>query len=169
VRLLRVERQDLISDFRFRDQQGDDGFRAEATHRLQPVIAVGSPVAVTVANDDERIEEAIERFDHRHQPLDVRIRRVALKRGRLDPVDRQRDDEDGFAAERIAIGAKHGTPVAFDRRRQRIGRAGILACLRRRQADRGRRLFLSADCLFLLGHARRRIRQFGESSRRVRI
>ena len=62
--LLGVERQDLIGDVRFRDEQRDDGFRAETTHRLQPVIAVGRPVTVVVTNHDERIEKPIERFDH---------------------------------------------------------------------------------------------------------
>jgi hypothetical protein len=61
----------------------------------------------------------------------MRIRRVALKRGWLDTVDRQGDDQDRSAAKRIAIGAKDGATVALDERRQRIGRAGARTRLRR--------------------------------------
>src|SRR5262249_54670123 len=104
-------------------------------------------------NDDERIEETIERFDHRHEPLDVGIRRIALKRRRLDTIDRQRHDQDGLAAKRIAIGAEHHAAVALDERRERVGRAGLCAGLFRREADRRGLLLLSADRLLLFGHA----------------
>jgi len=52
------------------------------------VIAIRRPVAIVVTNHDERIEKAVECFDHRHQPLDMRVRRVALKGRRLDAIDR---------------------------------------------------------------------------------
>ena len=128
------------------------GLRAEPPHRLQPVVAVGRPVAIVVADDDDRIEEAAELFDHRHQPLDVRIRRVALKRRRLDAIDRQRR-----RAARACRRTDRDRRRAPRRRRARrappaIGRAGARARLRRRQADRRRRLLLSPDC-FLFGHA----------------
>ena len=72
-------------------------------------------------NDDDRVEEAVERLDHFHQPLDVRVRRVALIGRGLDAIDRQRDDEDRRAAKGVAIGAEDCAAVAFDDRRQRLG------------------------------------------------
>jgi hypothetical protein len=47
------------------------------------------PVAIVVANDDQGIEEAIERFDDGHQPFDVCVRRIALIWRRFHLVDRQ--------------------------------------------------------------------------------
>jgi hypothetical protein len=57
-------------------------------------------------------------FDHRHQLLDVRVRRIALVGRRLDPIDRQRHDQDRRPAERIPIRPQDGAAVLLDRARQ---------------------------------------------------
>ena len=49
-----------------------------------------------------------------HQPLDVRIRRIALVRRRLDAIDRQRDEQQRRAAERIAVAAEDRAAVLLD-------------------------------------------------------
>ena len=77
-----------------------------------------------------RIEEAAERLDDRHQPLDVRVRRIALVRRRLDAVDRQRREHRRGAAERLAIGREHGAAV-----RRRCAVASVRSAV---VVDRGR-------------------------------
>ena len=55
-----------------------DRTRADLAQRLQTMIAVRRPVAVVLADGDDRIEEAAELFDDIDQPLDVRLRWIAL-------------------------------------------------------------------------------------------
>ena len=84
---------------------------AELLHRLQPMVAVRRPVLVVVADRDDRIEEAADLLDDAHQPLDVRVRGIALEGRRLDACDRQRDEEQRLAAERVAVAREHGALV----------------------------------------------------------
>ena len=77
-----------------------------------------------MADGDDRIEEAADLLDHAHQPLDVRVGRIALIRRRLDARDRQRDEQQRLPAERIAVAAEHGAAVLLDLRRERVERAG---------------------------------------------
>ena len=84
VRLLGIEGENLERDVGFGDDERDHRSGAELPHRLQPVIPVRSPIAVTVAHGDDWIEEPAELLDDVHQPLDVRLRGVALIRRRLD-------------------------------------------------------------------------------------
>ena len=134
-----------------RDEQRDDRSRAELSHRLQAMVAVRRPVAVVLADRDDRIEKAAERLDHVHQPLDVRLRGIALKRRRLDAVDRQRGEQHRRPAERLAIRRQHHAAVGFDlsfersrRRRVDISRVGG------GQADGlGRRFLAASYCAFL--------------------
>ena len=93
----------------------DDALRAELLHGLQAVVAVRRPIAVVLANQHERIEEAPDLLDHGHQFLDVRLGRIALVGRRFDLVDRQRHDQHRRAAERVAIGAQDRAAVVLDR------------------------------------------------------
>ena len=88
------------------------GLRAKLSHRLKPVIAVRRPIAVVLPDRDDRIEESAERLDHGHQPLDVRLGRIALIRRRLDAIDRQRSQDGRRAAERLTVGRQHGASSA---------------------------------------------------------
>ena len=78
------------------------------------MVAVRRQVLPVLAHRDDRIEEASDRFDHAHQPFDVRVGRIALVRRRFDAIDRQRDEQQRRAAERIAVAAHHGAAVRFD-------------------------------------------------------
>src|SRR5450759_5224513 len=71
--------------------------------RLKTMIAVRREVLAVLADRDDRIEEAADRLDHPHQPLDVRVRGVALIRRRLDAIDQQCRDQEWRAAERVAV------------------------------------------------------------------
>ena len=51
------------------------------------------------------------RLDDAHEPLDVRIRGIALVRRRLDALDRQRGEQQRRAAERIVVSRQHRAPV----------------------------------------------------------
>ena len=74
----------------------------------------GVQYCVVVADGDDRIEEAADLFDDAHQPLDVRVRRIALVRRRLDAIDGQRDEQQRRAAERVAVARQNGAAVRFD-------------------------------------------------------
>ena len=87
-------------------------------------LPFGVQYAIVLADQDERIEEAADLLDHRHQFLDVRLGRIALVGRRLDFVDRQRHDQHRRAAERIAIGAQDGAAIVL--RRPRSDRGAIL-------------------------------------------
>jgi len=50
VRLLGIQCEDLVGDVGFRDQQRDDGFRAETAHRLNTVIAIWCEIAAVLSN-----------------------------------------------------------------------------------------------------------------------
>ena len=86
----------------------------------------------------------------RHQPLDVRVGRIALVRRRLDAGDRQRDDQQRLAAERIVVLPEDGAAFVLDLRRELVERAGgDLFGFRRRQPDGPRRDLLPPDDLLL--------------------
>jgi len=78
------------------------------------MVAIGGQVAVLVRNGDDRIEETAERLDHSHQPLDVRLRWIALIGCRLDPIDRQRREHRGSAAEWLTVSSDHHPVVGSD-------------------------------------------------------
>ena len=122
MRLLGVEREDLERDLGVRNEQGDNRLRAELAQRLQAMIAVRRPVPVALTDRHDRIEKAAQRFDDLHEPLDVRLRRVTLVRRRLDTIDRERREEDGGAAERLAVRGEHGAAVLVHLRREPGGR-----------------------------------------------
>ena len=77
------------------------------------MVAVRRPIAIVLANQHQRIEEAPDLFDHRHQFLDVRVRRIALIGRGLDLVDRQGDDQHRRGAEWIPIHPQDGAGVAL--------------------------------------------------------
>src|SRR5207302_8034716 len=74
VRLLGVERENLEGDLRIGHDERGDRADAELLQRLQTMVAVWRQVLAVVADGDDRIEEAADRLDDAHQPLDVRIR-----------------------------------------------------------------------------------------------
>ena len=95
-----------------------DGLRADLAQRLQTMVAVRRPVAVVLADGDDRIEKAAERLDDVHQPLHVRLRRIALEWRRLDAIDRQRRQEHRGAADRLTIRRQHGAAIRLNLSRQ---------------------------------------------------
>ena len=118
------------------------------------MIAVGRPVAVVLPHDDQRIEKAADLLDHRHQSLDVGLRRIALVRRRLDAVDRQRDDEHGAAAKRIAVLPEHRAAVRCDTRRKCCHLVAVDAAdVDGVQSNRLRRHLLAPRRPLLLRHA----------------
>ena len=105
---------------------------AELLQRLQPVVAVRRPVAVLVADGDDRIEEEADLLDARA------ISRLtwASDGSRWygvgsTLVDRQRDEQQRIAAERIVVPPEDGAALVLDLRRELIERAG-----RRRASSR---------------------------------
>jgi len=119
------------------------------------MVAVRREVLAALADDDDRIEEPADRLDDRHQPLDVRIRRVALIRRRLDAIDRQRREQQRRATERVAVTADDSAAVGVNLLGEAVdvGAAG-LACLLRAEPDGCGSDFLAADRLFAWRHAR---------------
>ena len=91
------------------------------------MVAVWRQVLAVVADGDDRIEEAADRLDDAHQPLDVRIRRIALVRRRLDLLDRQRRQHDRLPAEWIVVPTEHGAAIVFNLTGEAVdlGAAGI--------------------------------------------
>ena len=67
------------------------------------MIPVRRPVVAVMTNNDDRIEEASNLLDDGHQALDVGVGRVPLIRRRLNPINRQRDQQYECGAQRIAI------------------------------------------------------------------
>ena len=120
VRLLGVQREDLEGDRRIGHEQRDDRPDAELLERLQPVVPVGREVAVVTTDRDNRIEKPPDRLDHYHQPLDVRVGRIALIRSRLHLPDGQRDQQQGRPAKRVAVAAQHRAAVGFDETGQAV-------------------------------------------------
>ena len=135
-----------------RHEQRHHRLHAELLQRLQPMVAVRREVLAVLAHDDDRIEEAADLLDDRHQLLDVRVGRVALVRRRLDAVDRQRDEQQRRAAERIAVASDDGAAVVFDLRGQPVdvGASG-LARFRGGEPDGRGCGFLAADRLLAGG------------------
>src|SRR6185437_9522589 len=104
VRLLGVEKQNAMRNFRFRHDERDDRLRAELLHRAKSVIAVRRPVFTAArGHGDHGIEIPIELVDRIRDASDVRLGEIALERRRLDDVDRQRGEELPVSAEWIAI------------------------------------------------------------------
>jgi hypothetical protein len=117
------------------------------------MVAVRSPVLVVVTYGDNRIEKPPDRLDDAHQTLDVRVRRIALIWRRLHPIDRQRDEQQWRAAERVVVPAQDSAPVGFDLRRQGVNRGGFdVAGFGGAQANRCGRRFLAANRLLARRH-----------------
>ena len=76
------------------------------------MVPVRRPVAIVFSDRDDRIEKTAELFDHVHQPLDVRLRRIALKRRRLDAIDRERGQQQPDSADRIPVPVNGVPPSA---------------------------------------------------------
>ena len=91
---------------------------------------------------------AIERFDHVHQPLYVRLGRITLKRCRLDAIDRQCHEERRFPAKRVAVAADNRAIVLLDEAREFVEIGRRFARLRGIEAYRLRFLLLATDRLF---------------------
>src|SRR5262245_694650 len=115
VRLLGIEREDLPGDLALGDDERHDRLRAQAAHRRQPVPPVRRPEAFLGRGDrDQRIEEQARLVEHAGELLVMRFRQVALEGRGLDLADRQRGEEDGIAAERLAVGAEHDPAFLLD-------------------------------------------------------
>src|SRR5207244_9995806 len=127
VRLLGVERETLEGDLRVGHDERGDRADAELLQRLQTMVAVWRQVLAVVADGDDRIEEAADRLDDAHQPLDVRIRRIALVRRRLDLLYRKARQHDRLPAEWIVVATEHGAAIIFNLTGEAVdlGDAGI--------------------------------------------
>src|SRR5262249_40414572 len=88
-----------------------------------------------------------------HQALDVRVRRVALIRRRLDAIDGQRGEQQRLSSEWIIVAGENRAAVAVHLRREAL-EAGIfyLACLGGGESDTGWRGFLATNGLLASGH-----------------
>jgi hypothetical protein len=116
VRLLDVERQDLVGDRRLGHDERDERLRAELAEGRQAMVAVRDPVelpgvSACLAHRDHGVEEALRLVHRVREPADVRVRDVALERCRRDHVDGQRAEEEHVPAERLAIRGQHGAAV----------------------------------------------------------
>src|SRR5215831_13786115 len=61
VRLLGVQQENSVRDFRFWHDQGDDGLRTQLAHRAEAMVAVRRPVRVLAGgHGDDRVEIPIE-------------------------------------------------------------------------------------------------------------
>src|SRR6266566_7485900 len=111
VRLLDVQREDLVRHLALGHHQRQDGLRAELLERGEPVAAVGRAEALRVAHRDDRVEVP-PRLVHRAGELEhVRVGDVALEAGRLDLVHRQRGEQQRVPPQRLAVGGQHRTAL----------------------------------------------------------
>src|SRR5207249_1867049 len=119
----------------------------------QPMIAVRRPVLPIARRDrDHGVEISIEPVDRARQPADVCFRQVALKRRRLDALERKRGQELPVTAERIAIRRQHGPTVVLDRSRQGRNRHGGRGGRETPCVQPARRSGRGGNPLFLGGH-----------------
>ena len=135
MRLLDVEREDLVGHLALRHHQREDRFRAQLLERSQPMAAVRRAEAVLLAHGDDGIEVA-PRLVHRPRQLEhVRVGDVALEGSRFDLVHRERGEEQRMSAERLAVGGQHRAALFFDGRGQflQLGRRRFQTELRRLQ------------------------------------
>ena len=143
---------------------------AERANRLQPMVAVRRPVdPVRLPDRDHRVQEPAHLVDHGAQAADVQIGGLALEGARLDPLDRQRGEQDPAPAEGIAIGCEHRAAVCFhlgDELLDRGRRLG-LGLLRVEALRLDLFLFAAAGCRSASSHAREC--KPGEPHRRVPV
>ncbi len=132
VGLFDVERQDLVGDRALGDHQRQDALRAQLLERGQPVIAVRRPVGRRLgllADDDDRVEEALGLVHRLGEAANVGVGDVALEGGGRDLLERERGQHQRVAAQGLAIGRQHCAAVAGDGVRQVLQ-------LRRRRLER---------------------------------
>jgi hypothetical protein len=155
VRLLGVERQDLERDV----GSGTSERRRRCGRRASSAPAAGGCRSASVLASSPRTttigsrKRPIFSIDA-HQPLDVRVRRIALVRRRLDAIDGQRAEQQRRAAERIAVARQDSALIAFELLRDtvEVGAAGVSGFRRRsarpRQAQSscGGRVSCEAAC-----------------------
>ena len=119
VRLFGVERQYLIGNCLFRNQDCHDALGPESPHSREPVVTVRSPVAHTFvvgfirAYDDDRVEKARDLTDDVFQLAQVRFREVALERRRPDPLDRQSNHHEPVARIGLPVGSQRLSAIAL--------------------------------------------------------
>jgi hypothetical protein len=106
--LLCIQRQDLPRYFALRDDQGRDGFSPKPAHGLKAMPAVWSPeTAAGRYNRDDGVEKTTGLIDHVGKALVVCVGEIALKRRRLDLVDRKNGEQSLKAAKRLFVHAHH--------------------------------------------------------------
>ena len=157
MRLLRVQRENLECNLALGHEQRDDRLHAKLLECLQSMVAVRRQIVSIVTDGDDRIEEPADLFDDRHQPLHMRVGRIALVRGRLDLIDRESREHQGLAAEGVAVAAQYDAAIGFDLAREGLELwAACVLGFGRIQTDRCRRDFLVPANLQGLCHGRRR-------------
>src|ERR1700674_5608194 len=120
----RVQSQDLPRDLAFCDDQSRDGFSSEAPHGLEAMPAVGGPEAAARRHDsDDGVEKTPSLTNNVGQPLVVSVGEIALKRRRLDLVDRQNREQGLITAKRFLIEAYDAAPSLLDSIRGLCGRS----------------------------------------------
>jgi hypothetical protein len=77
--------------------------------------AVGGPEATAWRHDgDDRVEKTPSFTDYVGQPFVVSVGEIALKRRRLDLVDRENREQSLMTAQRFLIEAHHTAPSLLD-------------------------------------------------------
>src|SRR6266849_2777880 len=112
---LRVQSQDLPRNLAFRDDQSRDGLCPKSAHGLEAVPAVGGPEASAGSDDrDNRIEKTSSLINDVGQPFVVSVGEIALKRRRLDLVDRENGEQRRMTAEWLLVLTHHTAPSLLD-------------------------------------------------------
>ncbi len=110
VRLFRVQSEDTIGKLVVSRDECRDLPQPQDSCRGEPMSAIGRPEpSVFAADDDERIQKRSGLVDLLREPLGMRRRQVALKGRGLHGSQRERGDQDGPTAQRVAIGADRST------------------------------------------------------------
>src|SRR5690348_4571534 len=91
VRLLRIEEENAMRDFRLRHDERHDRSRAELFPRAKTMVAIRGPVfPVAGRHRDNGIEISVQLVDRIRDALDMCLGQIALVRRRLDAIERQR-------------------------------------------------------------------------------
>src|SRR5216684_3204607 len=145
VGFLGVQREDLVGDIRFGQDQRDHRLCAQQPRRSQSMISIGRPVFAIVSHRDHRIEIAVRAFHRVGQSLHVWLGEIALIRSRLYFVDREAREHYRMTAQRFSIRAQRRAPVRTDLLGQfQALRRNIRRHIRGGQAARGGGRFFPA-------------------------
>ena len=115
MRLLRIQREDLPGQLGIWRDERRDGFRSEPPHGFEPMPSIWRPEAgLRRRNGDDRIKKRSCFLDHACELLMMSFGEVALKRCRLDGIDRHDGDHEWRSAQGIFPGSHDRSALLFD-------------------------------------------------------